>query len=369
MKTGNDRLRMMSVGDVLIHMEIVKAARGDFSMLFGNMQETFRQADLVTANQETVLTDRVPPRGFPVFATPTAVGKAEAGAGISLVSCASNHSLDRWDRGMADSLAFWKKHPETAAVGIREKGKLFSPAVIERNGIRLAFLAYTAPMNFHFNLPLSRYAVERLHPLRKRKIKEEIAVAKKSADAVVVMPHWGMEYLYAPTAAQRKWGQFIADAGADLIIGTHPHVLQPLETVTASDGRAVPVFWSLGNFISAQKRPGTMLGGLADCLWERTEECVRLIRAELKPLAAATDEKGSFFTTYPLEAYPDELSARNFLFRIIEEEHGVRTDKAYLEKLFAEILSGKAQRDNPFQTLGDVRRYNAGRILKLLRGK
>ncbi len=362
-------VRMMSLGDMLIHMEIVHAAKGNYSMLFENMKPLLSQADLITCNQETILTDRIPPSGFPVFATPTAVGDAEVAAGISLVTCASNHTLDQLVQGMADETAFWAQHPEIAAVGIRDRKKPFQPAVLERNGIRLAFLSYTAPLNFHFNLPFAQYAVETLRPGRKRAIAAQIAAAREAADAVVVMPHWGTEYLYAPTDKQRNWAKFLADAGADLIIGTHPHVLEPLETVISADGREVPVFYSLGNFVSAQKRPGTMLGGMADCLWEKDGSGVRLKRFELVPLVASTDADFSAFTVFPLSEYPDDRSKANRLFRIIEEEHGVKTDRAYLERLFSDVKTGEAQRQNPFQTPRDVRRYNARRVLTLLKKK
>lgn len=355
-------LRLMSVGDMLIHMEIVGAAKGDYTMLFQNMKELFSQADIVTCNQETLLTDRVPPSGFPVFATPTAVGYAEMEAGISLVTCASNHTLDQWEKGMVDETAFWKAHPQMAAVGIREKGKPFVPTVLERNGIRLAFLTYTDPMNFRLNLPWWKYYVETLHFYRKGTIAKQIATVKRAADAVVVLPHWGTEYLYAPTKSQRKWAQFLADAGADLIIGTHPHVLQPVEDITAKDGRTVPVFYSLGNFVSAQKRPGTMLGGMADCTWEKTQNGIKISHYELKPLVAATDEEFSTFTVFPLSEYPDYWSEKNKLFKNIWEQHGVKTDRAYLEQLFQDILSGEAQRNNPFQTPADVLWYNIHRI-------
>ena len=355
-------LRLMSIGDMLIHMEIVGAAKGDYRMLFQNMKDLFSKADIVTCNQETLLTDRIPPSGFPIFATPTAVGHAELEAGISLVTCASNHTLDQGEKGMADETAFWKEHPQMASVGIRERGKPFAPTVLERNGIRLAFLTYTKPTNYRVNLPWWKYYVETLYTRRKRIIAKQIKEAKTVADAVVVLPHWGTEYLYAPTGSQKKWAQFLADAGADLIIGTHPHVLQPVEEVTAKDGRMVPVFYSLGNFVSAQKRPGTMLGGLADCTWERTETGVKITHYELKPLVAATNADFSTFTVFPLADYPDHWSDQNALFRIIERDHGVKTDKAYLTQLFADILSGEAQRNNPFQTPADVLMYNLHRI-------
>ena len=364
-------LRTMSIGDMLIHMEIVDAAKGDYTMLFQNVKKLFTQADIVTCNQETLLTDRILPSGFPVFATPTAVGIAEMDAGIDLVTCASNHTLDQWSKGMADETAFWEKHPQMAAIGIAQRGKPFVPTVLERNGIRLAFLTYTRPMNAHFNLPWADHYVQTLHLHNKPTIAKQIAEAKKVADAVVVLPHWGTEYLYAPTKSQRKWAQFLADAGADLIIGTHPHVLQPVEEVMAKDGRKVPVFYSLGNFVSAQKRPGTMLGGLADCTWERTESGARVTGYALKPLVAATDADFSTFTVFPLEDYPDSWSKGNRLFRIIEDGFGVKTNKAYLQQLFADIFTGEAQRNNEFQTPADVLMYNLHRIWLVIkkRGK
>ena len=364
MEEEKKTVRIMSVGDMLMHMEIVGS--GDYSALFEHMKDTFAKADLLSLNQETILTDHKKPSGFPVFASPTQVGQAEIEAGFTLFTCASNHTLDQWDQGMEDTFRFFEEREGVFMTGIRKRSEPFPPVIIEKNGIRIAVLAYTAPMNFHLNLPFLRYHVETLKPYRKKAISKQMKEAKKKADILIVFPHWGCEYLYAPTEKQRKWAEFFAKEGADLIIGTHPHVLQPPEEIIGENGGKVPVFYSLGNYVSAQKRPGTMLGGLADVLIEKDSRCTRIASYELVPLVASTDEECSRFTVCPLDEYPDERSQRNKLFRIIEEDYGVITDKAYLKELFEKILDGRAQKENPFQRPLDVSLYNAKRILKLI---
>lgn len=366
-------LRLMAVGDVLTHLEIVRAAEGrGYGMLFQNMAPVFREADILLGNQETGLSDRVKPGGFPVFSTPTGVGIAEEEAGFDLLTLATNHTLDRGKKGMADAVDFWSGRKTAAAIGIRCRengaeacvpgGKPYT--VIERNGIRVAFLNYTDPTNLHVNPLSGPYRVSRLKKSRRKAISAEIRAACAEADFTVVCAHWGIEYLYEPVKSQQKWAKLFADAGADLVIGTHPHVVEPLGKVTAADGKEVPVYWSLGNFISCQCFPGTLLGGLAGVTL-RLGEGERAVSCELKPLIAHADENG--FTVYPLESYTEEQCARNRIAQSIAREFGKPVTAAATRELFEKIQNGTALREARFKKPSDVRRYNAGRILKLLK--
>lgn len=366
-------LRLLAVGDVLTHLDIVRAAAGrGYAMLFQHMAPVFREADILLGNQETGLTDRVEPSGFPVFATPTAVGTAEEEAGFDLLTLATNHTLDRGKKGMADAVDFWSKRETALAIGIRRRsdgaeacvagGKPYT--VIERNGIRVAFLNYTDPTNLHMNPLSGDYRVSLLRKSRRKTIAEEIRAARAEADFAVVCAHWGIEYLYEPVKSQKKWADLFVDAGADLVIGTHPHVVEPLGKVTAADGREVPVFWSLGNFISCQCFPGTLLGGLAEVTF-RLGEGERAVTCELKPLIAHADEDG--FTVYPLAGYTEEQCLSNRIAQNIAREFGEPVTAAGTRELFEKIQNGTALREARFKKPSDVRRYNAGRIVKLLK--
>ena len=370
MGKAGEKLRLMAVGDILIHLEIESACRGedgyDFSGLFENVRGVFKEADLVIGNQETILSDRVPPSGFPVFATPTAVGDAEAEV-FDLITTATNHSLDQGEQGMEDNYAFWEENAIPAA-GIYPRSSERCYARVERNGIKVAVYNATAVTNYHVQLPGSRLVLETISSFTEDHMKQQISNAHRECDYVIVMPHWGIEYLYEPTERVRKLARFFAEAGADMIIGTHPHVVEPVETIKCSDGRRVPCFYSLGNFISAQKRPATMLGGLADVTLERgTKGKVRATELRLRPLAAHTGPDMKGFTVYPLEEYSDELASENALFKLIEAEYGVRTDTAYLKDLFGKILSGEAQKENMFRHAADVKLYNATRLVPVLK--
>lgn len=364
-------VRLIAVGDILTHLEIVKASEEKgFDMLFENMMPYFANADILLGNQETTLTDRVKPSGFPVFATPTGVGIAEENAGFSLLTLATNHTLDLGRKGMEDAVTFWSSRAASSAIGIRKKsdGNEFSNdepfRVIEKNGIRIAFLNYTDPTNLHHNPIFGNYSVPLLRPWRKSIIKNEIRVAKEQADFTVVCAHWGIEYLYEPVKSQKKWAAFFADAGADVIIGTHPHVVEPLETVINKDQKQIPVYYSLGNFISCQCFPGTMLGGLADIIFKKENgECS--VSCSLEPLVAHAAPDLSVFSVYPLKEY-DKASSNRIISNVEAEFDGSITEQSLMD-LFTSIQNGTASQTARFKKPSDVRLYNAGRILKLLK--
>lgn len=375
METSERTLRLMVVGDILIHMEIVRAARKkesyDFSMLFENMSDVFRQADILAGNMETILTDRIAPRGFPRFATPTAVGDAIERAGFDLVTVATNHALDMGAQGLADSAGFWKGK-KAKAIGVTNRNEPFSPVVLERNGIRAAFLNYTDPTNYHFQPCTGDYKVELIRQRYKKAIRRQIEAARAAADFVVLLPHWGTEYLYEPNRVQESWAAFFAESGADIIVGAHPHVVQSTRIITTSDGRRVPCIYSLGNFISCQKRPATMLGALADITLSLDGSTGKKeISYDLLPLVAHTNGDCSYFSTYLLSDYSDELAGQSRVLKIVAQDYGATTSTASLAELFAAIQREDAQKDNPFQNSRQVRWFNIRRIIKLwlTRGK
>lgn len=370
-------VRIMAVGDDLIHKQLYEAARLPeggycFDGMFDGLRDMIAQADVRVINQETILVaDEAQVSSFPAFGTPVAVGQAVVDAGFNVVTHASNHALDKGLDGIADTLAFWELHEDRVCMlglhpSAADQERVRS---IEVDGVKIALVNCTEKLNFR-RLPRgARYCVDVMKGFSRRALAARIGRARAEADFVVVFPHWGCEYLYEPVDSQRRWASFFAEAGADLIIGTHPHVVQPVEWIERSDGGRTLCYYSLGNFISCQVGAGTMLGALADVTLERTGDGVRIASHDIVPLVTHTDASYGRFTTYPLADYTDEMAAENKIFAVVEKNRGIHVDVAYLRTLFDDILHYRAQAYNEYQTPWDVNMGNVKGVLNALRGK
>lgn len=370
-------VRIMAVGDDLIHKQLYEAARLPeggycFDGMFDGLRDMIAQADVRVINQETILVaDEAQVSSFPAFGTPVAVGQAVVDAGFNVVTHASNHALDKGLDGIADTLAFWELHEDRVCMlglhpSAADQERVRS---IEVDGVKIALVNCTEKLNFR-RLPRgARYCVDVMKGFSRRALAARIGRARAEADFVVVFPHWGCECLYEPVDSQRRWASFFAEAGADLIIGTHPHVVQPVEWIERSDGGRTLCYYSLGNFISCQVGAGTMLGALADVTLERTGDGVRIASHDIVPLVTHTDASYGRFTTYPLADYTDEMAAENKIFAVVEKNRGIHVDVAYLRTLFDDILHYRAQAYNEYQTPWDVNMGNVKGVLNALRGK
>ena len=370
-------VRIMAVGDDLIHKQLYEAARLPeggyrFDGMFDGVRGMIAQADVRVINQETILVaDEAQVSSFPAFGSPLAVGQAAVDAGFNVVTHASNHALDKGLDGIADTLAFWELHEgRVCMLGLHPSAEDQERVrSIEADGVKIALVNCTEKLNFR-RLPRSaRYCVDVMKGFSRRALAERIGRARAEADFVVVFPHWGCEYLYEPIESQRKWAAFFAEAGADLIIGTHPHVVQPVEWIERADGGRTLCYYSLGNFISCQVGAGTMLGALAEVTLERAEDGVRIASHDIVPLVTHTDASYGRFTTYALADYTDEMAAENKIFAMVEKNRGIHVDVAYLTTLFDDILHYRAQAYNEYKTPWDVNVGNLKGVLNALCGK
>ncbi len=370
-------VRIMAVGDDLIHKQLYEAARLPeggycFDGMFDGLRDMIAQADVRVINQETILVaDEAQVSSFPAFGTPVAVGQAVVDAGFNVVTHASNHALDKGLDGIADTLAFWELHEDRVCMlglhpSAADQERVRS---IEVDGVKIALVNCTEKLNFRRLPRAARYCVDVMKGFSRRALAARIGRAREEADFVVVFPHWGCEYLYEPIDSQRRWASFFAEAGADLIIGTHPHVVQPVEWIERADGGRTLCYYSLGNFISCQVGAGTMLGALADVTLERTGDGVRIASHDIVPLVTHTDASYGRFTTHPLADYTDEMAAENKIFAVVEKHRGIHVDVAYLRTLFDDILHCRAQAYNEYKTPWDVNVGNVKGVLNALRGK
>ena len=308
-----DELALLMVGDVLVHTGVWRSGeRADgtrnYDHLFAQIADDVAAADVAIVGQETILGGAaLGLSGYPAFNSPQEIGDAEVAAGFDVALCGSNHALDKGMAGIEAALAYWRSaHPEVLVTGIADSQEAFDVIpLVEREGHRIAVLNYTYGTN---GIPLPQPWSVRL--LDEARIAEDAEAARAAgAEAILAFPHWGVEYAAGPSDDQRRWAQVLADAGVDAIIGSHPHVMQPFEVIEDADGRAVPVFWSLGNFTSTSPRKDTMVGTMAQVSLRFDGGC-EVTSCTLTPLVTHRAD-GTAFTTYRLRDYTEELAAAN----------------------------------------------------------
>lgn len=273
------RVRLRFVGDVMMHEPQIGA--GHFGAVNEYRYETFFEAvrphlsdaDWTIGNLETTLVERNY-TGYPCFASPERLARALKWAGFDVMVTANNHCLDRRDYGVRNTLdvldAYGLLHAGTA----RTPDEHSQILMLDKNGVRIALLAYTEMAN-GIDLSMEPVKVAYLvHFIRPEQICADMARARVlGADAVIVVLHWGDEYQRKPAQRQVALAEKLAGAGADLIVGSHPHVLQPAVWQVASrapgDTRRVLVAYSLGNFISNQVVRFKDAGAILDVVLEK----------------------------------------------------------------------------------------------------
>lgn len=232
---------LMMIGDMLMHEGVVKSGLMDdgtynFDHLYTNIAKDISSADIRIVNQETILGGSdFAYTGYPTFNSPWALGDAEVKAGFNIILHATNHTLDKGLKGVENCLSFWKTyHPDTTVLGINETEEDYENIyVYEKEGFKIAFLNYTYGTN---GIPIPDSKPYIVNMLDKDKITADVTKAKQLADMVIVLPHWGTEYVYTPDSNQNYWTQLFLSLGVDVVIGTHPHVLEPVEVVSDTKG-------------------------------------------------------------------------------------------------------------------------------------
>ena len=249
------RASIVMVGDALIHWGVYNDAKqSDGSYNFKPMLESIKpissKYDLAYYNQETILGGAsLGYSSYPMFNSPQEVGDAFIDAGFNMVSLATNHTMDKGEKGVLNSVDYWKKQEYVAASGqwSSEEERTSSVAkVYEVNNIKYAFISYTIWNN---GLPTPKGKSYLSSEYSEEKAKRDIESVRDKVDFVIVAMHWGTEYSFKVDATQTKIANYLSDLGVDLIIGAHPHVIQTVEYI--NDGKTFVVY-SLGNFISDQ---------------------------------------------------------------------------------------------------------------------
>lgn len=251
-KKKEEKLSMVMVGDCLIHRFVyTDALESDgnyhFDKMFTEVAPLISNHDLAYYNQESNIGGKsLGLSAYPRFNSPEEIGDTMVNLGFNLVSLANNHTMDKGEQGVINSVNFWKTKP-----GVYYTGEALSWAdresnikVLEKNGIKYAFFSYTTVTNGLLP-PTGKEYLTNIYS--KEKAKEDIDKVKDEVDLIIVAMHWGEEYTTNPTLNQKQVARDLSEMGVNLIIGNHAHSLQPVEMINDT-----LVFYALGNFISAQ---------------------------------------------------------------------------------------------------------------------
>ncbi|MBL7774814.1 MAG: CapA family protein [Saprospiraceae bacterium] len=259
-----DTLRLLFAGDVMGHTPQISSAQTapgkyDYHPCFEFIQPIVEQADIAVANLELTLPGRAPYTGYPMFRSPDALAEALRDAGFDILVTANNHSNDSRGAGLVSTIETLRQLglQQTGTFKNQRERDLFYPLMVYKNGFKLALLNYTYGTN-----GVATQAPTIVNLIDTVQMAHDLAEARaRKPHFVIAIMHWGLEYQLEENAEQRERARFLIRNGADLIIGAHPHVVQPIktETVRLADGseKSALVVYSLGNFISNQQQPGT----------------------------------------------------------------------------------------------------------------
>ena len=338
-------VKLIMVGDILMHTKVYESGLMEdgsynYDHMFAQVKTEIKSADIALVNQEVILGGKeLGLSGYPAFNAAYEVGDSLVDAGFDVILHATNHALDKGKKGLLNCIQFWdEQYPEIGVLGIYQNEKDAQEIYIQEvNGIKLAILNYTYGTN---GIPLPKDMPFAVELWNEQQIADDVAMAKEKADFIIVCPHWGTEYVLEETADQKKKAQFLADLGVDLVIGTHPHVVEPVKWISGAEGNQTLVYYSIGNFINATSGVGSgkaarMLGAMAEVTIAKDEDTQEVSIQEygVEPLVTHNVSGRGQITTYKLSDYTEELASQN---EMIYQDYAF--SKAYCEDICSKVF-------------------------------
>ena len=315
-KPQNSKVTLMAVGDNLIHNTLIAAGEQedgslDYTSLYANIKPEIEKFDIAVIDQETILGgSSFDYTGYPMFNSPWEIGEAAIDAGFDIFNCATNHTMDMGWQGIEKEIEFFSNHKDVVQLGVNADENSYDQITYyEKNGITFAMLNYTYGTN---GIPLPEDKPWCVNLLEKEKVTKDISEARKHADVVIVFPHWGTENSHDISDYQEEYTKLFSDLGVDIVIGCHPHVIEPVKWVENKEtGKRMLVYYSVGNFISHQIELDQLLGGMAQVTIEKHGEEIEISSAKFVPIVCHYNrgEDGKFkFNVYKLADYTNELA-------------------------------------------------------------
>ena len=306
----SDFLTIVAVGDNLFHNVIYQSSfvegAYDFAPIYEQVREYIEPADIAFINQETVLAGKeFGISGYPRFNPPQELGLTVAKLGFDVVNHASNHAMDKGSKGLLATMEFWDSVPGIMYIGVHSsQEKRDTAAIVEKNNMKIGFLAYTYGTN---GLPVPDTMPFLVSLIEPSTMAQEIDKLRLLCDVLVVSMHWGNEYQKHYNANQKLLTEFLAEHDVDIVLGHHPHVLQECEQVLRPDGKIMLVFYSLGNFVAAQKQTATLAGGIAYIKIKKTDGALSYEEYGLIPTIIHYEKNFTGFQVRPLFRYTNSL--------------------------------------------------------------
>lgn len=305
------------VGDILVHKSVWQSGvksdgTRNYDHIFEHIKADAEAFDIAMLDQETILGGLSVGEfsGYPTFNSPQEFADAEVAAGFDVILHANNHCIDKGLAGIQSEFAYWRDHyPDAVITGMADSEEVAAEIpFIERQGHKIAILNYTQDTN---GIPLPDGASWCVRMLEESQVESDFTKAnEQGAEAIIVCPHWGEEYTAEPNDLQLTWAQKFVDLGATAVIGNHPHVMQAFDWYDNAQGVRVPVWWSVGNFVSTMLQAMSMIGALAHMtLTFEAGQCA-VTAAGMTPLVTHKIY-GPGLTTYKLADYTEELAAQN----------------------------------------------------------
>ena len=282
--TDPAKVSFVGCGDNIIYYGNIREAAGKsdagrkygFKYSYEHVSDVITAADVAFINQETLMCgEGYDISYYPTFNSPQDLGYDLVEMGFDVVNIANNHMADKGAAGLEKTIEFWKEQPVLMVGGYESEEDFNTPRYLEKNGLRMAFVSYAD----HTNGMAIRDGYKAWAPYLDpkdvamtqsgtisdeavRSITAQITEAKNNSDIVIVSVHWGEEGAFKPSEEQKKFAQLFSDLGVDVIVGHHPHVVQPVEWLTGKDGNKTLCVYSLGNFMAEQSFDYNMVGGM-----------------------------------------------------------------------------------------------------------
>ncbi|MCF0132744.1 MAG: CapA family protein [Blautia sp.] len=335
---------VIAVGDNLYHGTLLDSGKQDtgawnYDHIYQHVLPEIQAADIALIDQETVLTtDHTAVSSYPSFATPTEVGDAIIKAGFNVIESASNHIDDYGYVYMEETLNFWKtNYPEALILGVHETEEDADAVKTKTvNDITFAFLDYTYGTNGAGAGEGKEFMID---VFDKDRVTKMVKKAKECSDVVIFVAHWGNEDQQMPSEYEKEWATFLMQQGVDVVIGGHPHVIQPYGTLSDEQGNSMLIYYSLGNFVSTQQEMPELLEGMASFKVRKTtfrgETTIEILEPELKPMVMHYNDSTGEYGPYMMEDYTEELASQHSIRELIGDKFTLENLKA----LFSEVLS------------------------------
>jgi poly-gamma-glutamate synthesis protein (capsule biosynthesis protein) len=341
-------LTLIAAGDNLFHDVMIrpdsKTGTYDFTGHYAEIKPFIEPADIAFINQETLLGGAVYGfSGYPRFNSPQELGAALTAAGFDVVNHATNHIMDKGEGAVLATMDYWDSIPQIQYLGIHrsQERRDSKKVIIEKNGIKTGFLAYTYGTN---GLPVPKDKPYLVSLINEALMKTEIESLRPLCDFLVVSMHWGQEYQHTISREQERLGLFLAGLDVDLIIGHHPHVLQPYSYLEQPDGGRTLCFYSLGNFLSAQEASATQLGALAYVRIKKLDTALSIEEEGIIPTVNHYEQNYTGFRVYPLSLYSEDL-AKKHLLRLAGKDINIPWFTTLIKTIFPQ---GNILLKNPF---------------------